>query len=131
MTQRHCFTDDQWDLVADLVEVEPKATGRPPNCRRRTLDGILWILKTGAAWRDLPGRFGKWKSVYDVFNKWRKDGTFDAILRGLQHVTIDAEELDDGLWCIDGTTVRAACCAAGPQKKPRNYMLSRSAGIIP
>jgi transposase len=111
MTQRHCLTDDEWDLVADLVAVEPKATARPPNCRRRILDGILWILETGTAWRDLPERFGK--SVYDVFNNWCKDGTFDAILRRLQRATIDAEELDDGLWCVDGTTVRAARYAAG------------------
>ena len=117
MAQRHCLTDDQWELVADLVEAEPKATGRPPKDRRTILNGIFWILRTGAAWRDLPERFGKWQTVYDHFNNWSHDGTFDAILRRLQQATVDAEELDDGLWCVDGTIVRAARCAAGAEKK--------------
>ena len=117
MVQRHCVTDDQWELVADLVEVEPKATGRPPKDRRTLLNGIFWILRTGAAWRDLPERFGKWQTVYDHFNHWSKDGTFDAILRRLQKATVDAEEIDEGLWCVDGTIVRAARCAAGAVKK--------------
>lgn len=121
MIQRHCLTDDQWALVADLVEAERKATGRPPKDRRTIVNGIFWILRTGAAWRDLPDRFGKWQTVYDHFNNWSKDGTFDAILRRLQAATLDAEEIDDGLWCIDGTIVRAARCAAGAEKKgPRN-----------
>lgn len=117
MTQRHCLTEDQWELVSDLVEVEPKGTGRPPADRRVTLNGIFWILRTGAAWRDLPERFGKWQTVYDHFNNWSKDGTFDAILRRLQEASVDAEEVDEELWCVDGTIVRAARCAAGAEKK--------------
>ncbi len=117
MVQRHCLTDDQWELVADLVEAERKATGRPPKDRRAILNGIFWILRTGAAWRDLPQRFGKWQTVYDHFNNWSKDGTFDAILRRLQEASVDAEELDKELWCVDGTIVRAARCAAGAEKK--------------
>lgn len=117
MVQRHCLTDDQWELIADLVEAEPKATGRRPKDRRTIVNGIFWILRTGAAWRDLPERFGRWQTVYDHFNNWSKDGTFDTILRRLQKATVDAEEIDDGLWCVDGTIVRAARCAAGAEKK--------------
>lgn len=117
MVQRHCLTDDQWELVEDLVKARPQATGRPPKDRRTILNGIFWILRTGAAWRDLPERFGKWQTVYDHFSKWSKDGTFDGILRRLQQATVDAEELDNGLWCVDGTIVRAARCAAGAEKK--------------
>ncbi|QDU94510.1 transposase [Lignipirellula cremea] len=69
MVQRHCLTDEQWDLIADLVEAEPKATGRPPKDRHTIVNGIFWILRTGAPWRDLPKRFGKWQTVYDHFNK--------------------------------------------------------------
>lgn len=117
MVQRHCLTDDQWELVEDLVKARPQATGRPPKDRRTILNGIFWILRTGAAWRDLPERFGKWQTVYDHFSKWSRDGTFDGILRRLQQATVDAEELDNGLWCVDGTIVRAARCAAGAEKK--------------
>ena len=117
MVQRHCLTDEQWEMVADLVEVTPAKTGRPPKDRRVILNGIFWILRTGAAWRDLPERFGKWQTVYDHFNNWSKDGTFDAILRRLQGAVVDAEEIDKELWCVDGTIVRAARCAAGAVKK--------------
>jgi transposase len=117
MLQRHCLTDEQWEMVADLVEVTPAKTGRPPKDRRVILNGIFWILRTGAAWRDLPERFGKWQTVYDHFNHWSKDGTFDAILRRLQGAVVDAEEIDKELWCVDGPIVRAARCAAGAVKK--------------
>lgn len=119
MIQRHCLTEDQWDLISDLVEVQPKRTGRRPKDRRTILNGIFWILRTGAAWRDLPERFGKWQTVYDHFNNCSKDGTFDAILQRLQSASVAAEEIDEGLWCVDGTIVRAARCAAGARKKGR------------
>lgn len=118
MVRRHCLTDDQWELVSDIFG-EAKSVGRPPKDRRLILDGIFWILRTGAAWRDLPERFGPWQSVYHYFRAWTADGTFDAILRRLQGAMVDAEELDDDLWCIDGTVVRAARCAAGAKKGDR------------
>jgi len=49
MVRRHCLTDDQWELVADLVEAERKETGRPPKDRRVILNGIFWILRTCSA----------------------------------------------------------------------------------
>lgn len=124
MVRRHGLTDDQWELVSDIFG-EPKPVGRPPKDRRLVLDGIFWILRTGAAWRDLPERFGPWQSIYHCFNKWTADGTFDAILRRLQGAMVDAEELDDDLWCVDGTVVRAARCAAGAKKRgPKATMLA-------
>jgi transposase len=81
------------------------------------LDGIFWILRTGAPWRDLPERFGPWQTVYDYFAAWRKGGVFDRILEALQ-ARLDGEgRIDWDLWCIDGASVRAARCAAGAAKK--------------
>ncbi|SBU94222.1 Putative transposase of IS4/5 family (DUF4096), partial [Streptomyces sp. Ncost-T6T-1] len=51
--------------------------GRPVRDRRQVLDGILWKLSTGAAWRDLPERYGPWKTVYERFRRWSADGTWD------------------------------------------------------
>jgi len=77
------------------------------------LNGILWILRTGAPWRDLPERFGPWQTVYDHFARWRKAGVYDRILESL-HVRLDAVgEIDWDLWCIDGSSVRATRAAAG------------------
>ena len=81
------------------------------------LDGIMWILRTGAPWRDLPERFGPYQTVYDYYSNWRESGVFDRVLEALQ-VRLDREgKIDWDLWCIDGSHVRAARCAAGAGKK--------------
>lgn len=113
---RHRLTDEQWDAIADVFPV-PAWTGRPPRDRRTIVDGILWIMRTGSPWRDLPEQFGPWATVWDLFNKWNGDGTLDEILRRLRASRIEAGEIDEELWCIDGTTVRAARCATGGGKK--------------
>lgn len=66
--------------------VSRKARRQRPPCsaNRQILNGIFWILFSGASWRDLPERYGPWKTVYDRFNKWRKDGTLERVLAHLQ-----------------------------------------------
>jgi transposase len=112
---RHRLTDDQWELIRDVFP-PPARTGRPRVDWRAVIDGILWILRTGAPWRDLPKEFGKWGTVYDLFSTWNANGTLDEILRRLQAAHVDVGEIDEQLWCVDGTNVRAARCAAGAQK---------------
>ena len=116
---RHRLTDEQWALIVDLFPA-PKRTGRPPRDRRQVVDGILWVLRTGAPWRDLPEEFGPWGTVWDLFDTWNEDGTLEAVLTRLQGQI----EIDEELWCVDGTSVRAAKCAAGGGKKgiPKNRM---------
>ena len=109
---RHRLTNEQWDLISDLFE-PPKRTGRPPRDRRTIVDGILWILNTGAPWRDLPEEFGPWGTVWDLFDKWNGNGTLDGIVDRLRNTEAISEEL----WCIDGTIVRAARCASGGGKR--------------
>ena len=113
---RHRLTDEQWDCIADIFP-PPAKTGRPPTSRRTIVDGIMWIMRTGSPWRDLPEEFGCWGTVWDLFDKWNADGTLDEILQRLRAIQIDAGEIDEELWCIDGTIVRAARCAAGGGKK--------------
>lgn len=81
------------------------------------LDGILWILHTGAPWRDLPVRFGPWNSVYNTFRRWQSTGHIDAILEALQLHLNEEGLIDFDLWCIDGSNVRASKDAAGARKK--------------
>ena len=120
---RHRLTDDQWELIWDVFPPRAK-TGRPPSDRRTIVDGILWILRTGAPWRDLPEEYGPWSTVWDLFDKWNDAGTLNEILHRLRAVNVDVGEIDEELWCIDGTNVRAARCAAGGGKKGtrRNLM---------
>jgi len=90
---RLLLTDDAWSLIEDVFP-EPAATGRPRCDPRQVLDGILWILRTGSPWRDLPEEFGTWKTAWRMFDTWTSDGTFDVILRRLQGSYVDIEELE-------------------------------------
>ena len=123
---RHRLTDEQGDLISDVFP-EPKRTGRPPRDRRQVMDGILWILRTGSPWRDLPESLGRWQTVWDLFDKWNADGTLQAILDRLR----GGVKIDKKLWCIDGTIVRAARCAAGGGKKTtlKNRKTTRLAAV--
>ena len=119
---RLCLTDEAWELIKGVFPV-PMRTGRPPGDRRMIMNGILWILRTGSPWRDLPEEFGSWKTVWRLFDRWNADGTLNDILRRLRAARIDAGEIDEELWCVDGTVVRAARCAAGGGKKGRRKNL--------
>lgn len=113
---RHRLTDDEWECIKDVFPPAAK-TGRPPRDRREMVDAMLWMLRSGAAWRDLPSEFGPWQSVWHLYNAWNKNGTLDEILQRLRAAHIDAGDIDEELWCIDGTSIRAARCAAGGGKK--------------
>jgi len=117
MTKRHELTDEQWELLGSLVPRKAAHTGRPPKDPRVMLNGILWILATGAPWRDLPERFGSCKTVHRYFSEWRRTGVFSAIIEALQMKLDDKGRIDWELWCVDGANVRAARAAAGADKK--------------
>lgn len=109
------LSDAQWDLVKGLMPVQKR--GGRWNDHRTTLDGMLWVLRTGAPWRDLPDRYGKWKSVYHRFNAWREQGLFERLLTALR-IRLDKDgRIDWDLWLVDGSNVRASRAAAGAGKK--------------
>ena len=113
---RHQLTDQEWDCIVDVFPA-PAKTGRPPRDQRTIVDAILWIARTGSPWRDLPEEYQPWATVWDLFDKWNAGGTLDKILHRLRAMRLDAGEIDEELWCVDGTIVRAARCAAGGGKK--------------
>lgn len=116
--RRYELTDEQFERIEWLLPVRVgPAGGRPWEDHRTIINGVLWVLRTGAPWRDVPERYGPWQTVYDRFNHWRKDGTWDKVLAHLQ-AELEAEAgIDWSMFCIDGTNVRAARCAAGALKK--------------
>lgn len=115
--RRHELTDEQWRMVEPLLRSRRRGAGRPPADARTVLDGVLWILGTGAPWRDLPARFGSWQTVHRRFSRWRDDGTFLKVVQALQ-VRLDERGLIDWeLWSVDGASVRASRSAAGASKK--------------
>lgn len=81
------------------------------------LNGIFWVLCSGAAWRDLPERFGPWSTVYQRLRDWRDDGTFTKVLDRL-HIRLREDGLIDlETWMIDSTSIRATRAAASGGKK--------------
>jgi len=114
--RRHELTDEQWECLKDLLPPRAKR-GRPRGDLRGVLNAIFWLLRTGAPWRDLPDRYGPWQTVYDWFQRWRRDGTWDRMLQAL-HIRLDSQgRIDWDLWCVDGTTIRASRAAAGAGKR--------------
>ena len=124
-------SDAQWKLIEPLLPKQSR--GGKWNDHRLMFDGILWVLRTGAPWRDLPERYGKWQSVYDRFNRWKKDCTIDRILKALR-IRLDKDGyIDWDLWCVDGSNVRASRAAAGASKKAKEsreimHWVAREAG---
>ena len=77
------------------------------------MNAILWILCTGAPWRDLPEHYGPWKSAYTSFYRWEQRGVWRAAISDLLHELDAAGKLDNDLWCVDGSVIRAHRVAAG------------------
>ena len=99
--RRYELTDDEWERIKGYFpEREAGQKGRPRNEDRPILNGILWIVRSGAAWRDLPERYGAWSTVYSRFVQWQEEGLFDTILKEL------SEEADFQDMSIDGSTLK-------------------------
>lgn len=103
---RHALTDEQWDRLQTLL---PKRRQGPSSKigDREFINAVLFRAKTGVPWRDLPERFGPWKSVYNRFANWADRGVWELIFKELQI------EFDDVGSIIDGTVVRAHQDASG------------------
>lgn len=116
---RLLLNDHQWKQIEPVLPKTKKtsARGRPPADRRKVVNGIFWILRTGAPWRDLPDEFGAWQTVWRLFDRWNGDGTLDRLVQALQASRIKSGDRHHELWCIDGSVVRAARCAGGGGKK--------------
>jgi transposase len=115
--RRYELLDSQWLVIESLFPKKSTGRGRPCRSHREILNGILWVLCSGAAWRDLPERYGPWKTVYDRFRRWQQSGLFELILRHLQLKLNEQGLIDWQLWEIDSTMVKAAKAAAGAKKK--------------
>jgi transposase len=116
MVRRHDLTDAQWARLRPLLPPQHPATGRPAHDHRTVVNALLWRLKTGAPWRDLPERYGPWSTVYSRFRRWQRAGVWDRVLATLQQAGDGRGALDGSLHFIDGTTVRAHQHAAGAKK---------------
>mgnify|MGYP001086400106 CR=1 FL=1 len=110
---RYELTDEQWKRLQPHLPPQKAGRGRPALEHRRIINGILWILRSGAPWRDLPERYGPWQTVATRFYRWRKAGVWDRLFAVIQEEGDAAGELDWEIHYVDSTVIRAHQHAAG------------------
>ena len=109
MARREELTDEQWALIEPLFDKPPvvQTRGRPRRPEREVLNGVLWILRSGARWCDLPDRFPPYQTCHRRFQQWVKDGRLERVLETLAEDLRSRGELDLSECFIDGTFVVA------------------------
>ena len=120
--ERYCLTKTQEEIIKPLLPT-PKSKGRPALNSLTVFNAILWILSSGAAWRDLPTHFGNWNSIYHKFRLWCDNDVFENILKVL---VADTEKYL--LVQIDSTFCKVHQHAAGARKKYGNQAIGVSRG---
>lgn len=107
------LTDEQWEKLRPFLPPQKPKIGRPAEDHRRILNGILWILRTGAPWRDLPERYGPHGTVSSRFYRWQQAGIWQRVLEALQPQGDADEQIDWEKHSVDSTIIRAHQHAAG------------------
>jgi transposase len=123
MRHRYELTDDEWARIEPLLPPERKSgPGRPARENRLMVNAMVWIVRSGAPWRDLPERFGPWQSVYTRFSRWSRKGVWQKVAACL-HEDPDLENLS-----IDSSYVRAHQHSAGGKGGLKNKQSAGAAG---
>jgi transposase len=117
MHDRHDLSDEQWAQLEPLLPDRTPRRGGQWIDHRMVIDGVLWRTRAGAPWRDLPGSYGNWKTVYNRHRRWSADGTWVAVLDGLRAYS-DGDDDDGWTVGVDATVIRVHQHAAGARKRP-------------
>lgn len=117
------LSDAEWERLQPFLPVSNRRCGRWRD-HRQVVNGILHRVRTGVQWRDLPARFGPWKTVYERHRRWSADGTWERLL---QHVQAEADVAGEIDWdiSVDSTIVRAHQHAAGARTDPPPALSSK------
>ena len=95
MVKRYELTDAQWARIGELLPGKASDPGRTAEDNRRFVNAVLWVLRSGAHWHDLPERYGKWKTVHTRFARWAKSGVWEKVFAALiadrrnEHLMLD------------------------------------------
>lgn len=118
------LSEAEWQVLKGLLPPERGRKSRPASDNRPIVNGILWRVRTGAPWRDVPEKYGKWMTVYQRFRRWSAAGVWEAVA-----TTLAQAMADNSRHSIDSTTVRGHVSAAGAKGGPVNRLLAaRGAG---
>ncbi len=113
MVKRYELSDRQWERVKDLLPGKVGDPGRSGRDNRQFVNGVLWVLRSGAHWHDLPERYGKWKTVHTRFSRWAKAGVWERMFEAL------LRDRDNQYLMLDTTLVRAHQQAATGKGGPK------------
>ena len=116
MTKRYELDEYRYELIKDLLPETGKPGGRW-NDHRTVLNGMFWVLNSGAQWREMPERYGHWETIYSRFRRWSRDGTFERMLKRLQLRLNEDGSIDLDTWYVDSTIVRGSRSAAGARRQ--------------
>ena len=111
--KRYELSQTQWERIAPMLPGKASDPGRTGGDNRLFVNGCLWVLRSGAHWRDLPERYGKWKTLHKRFTRWAKAGVWDQVF------TLLIKDRDNRYLMIDTTVVRAHQQAATGKGGPR------------
>ena len=117
---RSDMRDFEWDFIKKLLPNKSRGVKRVDD--RRVINGILYALRTGIPWRDMPEQYGPWSTIYNRFNRWSKAGIWDMIFEAI----VDSHNVDTVM--VDSTSVRAHPTAAKLKKTDKRRCLGRSRG---
>ena len=119
---RLALSDAQWDRISGLIIGRSDQRGSTGRDNRMFVEGVLWIVRTGSPWRDLPEAFGEWNSVFRRFSRWSAKGIWLRMFEAL------ADDLDFEYLIVDSTIVRAHQHASGAKGWAQNQAIGRSRG---
>jgi transposase len=118
------LSEAEWRLLRGLLPAEHGRKSRPAGHNRPIVNGNLWRIRTGAPWRDLPEKYGKWMMVYQRFRRWSEAGVWEVVAMALAQAMAD-----NSRHAVDSTTVRGHVSAAGAKGGLANRLLAgRGAG---
>jgi putative transposase len=113
MVKRYELSDVQWRRIEGLLSGKAGDPGRTGADNRLFVNGVLWVLRSGARWEDLPERYGKYKSVHKRFTRWAKAGVWEGVFDSL------TDDPDNQYLMLDTTLVRVHQQAAGGKGGPK------------
>lgn len=115
MAKRHALTQEQWEAIRDVLPGKQGDPGRSGEDNRLFVDAVLYVLKTGVPWDDLPERFGKPNSIWKRFDRWSKNGVWQRVFHALGEDELE-EELEEV--SLDSSSVKAHPVASTGRRQP-------------
>lgn len=128
MAGRGELTEEAWGVIAPLLPRSEGRRGGQWRDHRTVISGILWKLRTGAPWRDLPEPYGAWQTCADRLYRWRRDGTWDRLLT---HAQTRSDAVGEVVWevSVDSSTARAHQHASGARRRPSQADVKKGSSI--